>query len=234
MGVPTMSGDGAEMDFWRIPLRPVGGLDVRSDPEGLQGLQVWPASGALLEWLKTEDAPSLVGQTILELGSGCGELAMELVLSFGATRVIATDGDKDALANLGANLARNRLGGSVKPCLWDWQLDPAPEVDLSGVATIIGTDVVYVGTGAEDLARSLAGLLPGRTAWLMLCDRPRGGEQFLLHHEDGTRSPLERFEGACVANGLAVSRICTTASRAGLAGPLVLFRLTSVAAPAAA
>lgn len=188
------------------------------------GTEVWPSSRVMLSWLTSSpNAPVLKGTTILELGSGCGALAMGLVNYAGVSRVFASEGDPDVYDNLCDNIVFNQMCSSVVPCIWDWEdsLTPPPEVDLDKVDLFIASDVVYLGTGECRLSHALAGLCrPGikganvKKAWLLLADRPQGGEQFLP-------SPLldEGIDSACGPDGQllsAVGRFLSACSRRGL------------------
>lgn len=193
------------------------------------GTVVWPAGRVMLSWMTTSsDAPKLDGTTILELGAGCGALAMGLIAQAGVRQIYTSEGEPEVLENLRANVAFNEMGAAVVPCLWDWEdsLAPPAEVDLDAVDLVIGSDIVYLGTGECRLSHALAGLcrptsLGGRglKAWLLLADRPQGGEQFLpafeldegvdpQFDEEGQRlSAVGRFLKACARRGLSVQEL---------------------------
>jgi len=199
---------------------------IRELSGGSIGTEVWPASRVMLSWMMSAPAaPQLKGATFLELGSGCGALAMGLITWAGVRKIFASEGELDVLANLCANVTFNGMDSRVLPCMWDWEKSLAPpvEVDFDAVDTIIASDVVYLGSGEVPLSHALEGLcrprrmgMGGRKAWMLLADRPQGGEQFMPpsvldegvdpdHDEDGTRlSAVGRFLHACARRGLHV------------------------------
>jgi len=204
-------------------------VKVRELQDGAIGTQVFPASRVLLSWLTSASAaPLLRGKTILELGSGCGALALGLVAYGGASRIFASEGEPDVYENLCANVAFNNVSSSVVPCIWDWETmsTPPPEVDLDSVDMIIASDVVYLGSAECELSHALAGLCrpsvagaAGKKAWLLLADRPTGGEQFLpaamldegvdpsCDLEGQKLSAVGRFLHACARRELRVDEI---------------------------
>ena len=84
------------------------------------GAGVWEC-GELLS-AKLANEPSLCkGKTVLELGAGCGLVAMTAALC-GATRVVASDGDEGSCAHLEDILAANGLRDAVtvpSPLRWE-------------------------------------------------------------------------------------------------------------------
>lgn len=191
------------------------------------GTEIWPCSRVLLSWMTSSpDAPSLKGLTLLELGAGCGALAMGLVAYAGVGKVYATE-IPDVIEHLRENVALNKQESTVGACLWDWEETQAcpAEVDIDAVDMVVAADVVYVGTAECQLSHALAGVLQptsegarARQAWLLLADRPRGGERFLPKQpldegvdpdldEDGQPDRLTavgRFLAACKRRGLSV------------------------------
>ena len=82
---------------------------VRETNDGTQGLAVYPANGALMKWLTTnEAAPDFKGATILDLGCGCGALGFGM-LQAGASKVISCDAEEDVLENMMFNATANEL-----------------------------------------------------------------------------------------------------------------------------
>lgn len=186
-------------------------IHIREDPDGELGMQVFPCSRVLLRWLTLDTrAPPISGSRILELGAGTGALAMGLVAARdGAAFVYATEGDCAILANLEHNVHSNGLQDRIQPLRWDWEESQrAPDcVDIAGLDFIVAADVVYVGTAENELAGALASLCSsigrkGRSleAFLLLADRPPGGQEFLPSAQQdflaGTTA-VERFLVAC-------------------------------------
>jgi len=150
------------------------------------GVRVWPTCGALAEYLREtglgSDGPlapeggdaaidSWRGTCVLELGSGCGALAV-LLARWGCGRVVATDASLKALELAGANTRRHApaesAAGGVEVRRLDWRdLDGcrALREELGPFQAVVASDVVLaalpVGAmwrrpGAEALAKGAA------------------------------------------------------------------------------
>ena len=154
-------------------------LDIADDKNshGATGSKVWEASGVFASILQERAAlreQPQNRQTILELGSGTGYLAMLLAAADRGTRVIATD-MPERMRSLGFNLSRNELRHAVRCVPWDWSDAESPALDWAGITSCIAAEVVYYdesGGQQASLARTLATVVarcrPGLEVWLML------------------------------------------------------------------
>eukprot|EP00928_Gymnodinium_smaydae_P026515 TRINITY_DN20796_c0_g3_i1.p1 TRINITY_DN20796_c0_g3~~TRINITY_DN20796_c0_g3_i1.p1 ORF type:complete len:364 (+),score=103.52 TRINITY_DN20796_c0_g3_i1:92-1183(+) len=204
----------------------VTGLVVQEDACGPDGCQIFPCCLVLLRWLldggsANAVAPRIAGATILELGAGTGALALALAAaSTGpAARVYASEGYEEIFTLLRQNIRSNDLEDKVLPVHWDWEAsqEVPDEIDLAGVDFVVAADVVYVGTGERQLARSLGKICRGKAglaAYLMLADRPPGGLEFLPREEldeedigDVSTTAVERFLRACARECLNAERM---------------------------
>ena len=106
------------------------------------GAGVWECGELLSAKLAAE--PGLCkGKTVLELGAGCGLVAMTAALC-GATRVVASDGDEGSCAHLADILAANGLRETVTvppPLRWEAARPRAPKLGVFDV--VLGADVTY-------------------------------------------------------------------------------------------
>ena len=113
------------------------------------GLTHWRASSLLCSFLSHR--PHLVRSlTVLELGAGLG-LCSVYARRLGARRVVATDGDTDALENLRGNVGRNGhvQGDDDVQCMQlRWGVNLAGfKAALGGVGlvqVVVGADIIYV------------------------------------------------------------------------------------------
>lgn len=208
------------------------GVVVWEDGDGPDGAQIFPCGRVLLDWLLHDGAaPALQHAHVLELGAGTGALAMGLAATGGGPEVVyAADGQEEVLENLQYNIAANALGGRVRPVLWDWEerQELPEEISASGLDFVVAADVVYLGTGEVELAATVASLCRTRgrngellSAFLLLADRPPGGQEFLpagvirrdpmddpdTEDQSLRMSAVERFLAACRRRRLEVERL---------------------------
>jgi predicted nicotinamide N-methyase len=119
------------------------------------GAGVWECGELLSAKLAAE--PGLCkGKTVLELGAGCGLVAMTAALC-GATRVVASDGDEGSCAHLADILAANNLREKVTvPPPLRWEAASAESARALGVFDVVlGADVTYNPANADALANAL-------------------------------------------------------------------------------
>ena len=90
-------------------------LEMRTSVQGgATSGTIWSAGRFFADYWEEEHLPSLAQkQTVLELGSGTGYLAMRLAAASKRTHVIATD-VPTAMRNLKFNVNRNKLGHAVR------------------------------------------------------------------------------------------------------------------------
>ena len=119
------------------------------------GAGVWECGELLSAKLAAE--PGLCrGKTVLELGAGCGLVAMTAALC-GATRVVASDGDEGSCAHLEDILKANNLRDAVTvPPPLRWEAASAASARALGVFDVVlGADVTYNPANADALANAL-------------------------------------------------------------------------------
>jgi len=173
---------------------------------------------------------SLPGSTLLELGGGTGFLAMGLASresGVGVSTIYVTEGETEVYDNLCFNVQENGCQSFVRPVFWDWEemRDVPPDIPVGDVDLVIGSDLVYVGSGEKELATAIGALLRhekakvGLCALIMLTIRPPGGEQFLplCRRPDSNTRAVDRFTDACALESLKVTEI-QLASEKVLAG----------------
>lgn len=132
---------------------------------GTCGSSTWCASTALTTWLCEDPArlrEYVVGQSILEVGSGIGFTGISLV-ALGARRLLLTDLSTQ-LPLMRVNLDTNRAildGRWVGSCAFEWGARP-PRIFKPGL--VVACDVIYDEESVAQLAKSFAVLLQGRTS----------------------------------------------------------------------
>lgn len=151
--------DGDELRVWEDPRGTLGGGN---------GTTVWDSALAFSTAVLSDDDESLLATTdwrglrVLELGSGCGLVA--LALACRGARVVATE-RAIALPLLAKNIAANadlvgRRGGIVETAALDWTAPDATVLDR-GYDAVVGADLCFAANaaGAAALAGIMAGLL---------------------------------------------------------------------------
>lgn len=100
---------------WReVPEEAIDAVKILLDPGLAFGTGNHPTTALCLEWLDGED---LVGKTVLDYGCGSGILAIAAA-KLGASAIVATDIDPQALEATQENARRNELpAGSIFTCL---------------------------------------------------------------------------------------------------------------------
>ena len=87
-------------------------IEMKADTSGSTGATTWSASYVFAEVLRAQSSAESK-QSILELGSGAGYLAMQLARMQRGTRVIATD-VPERMRLLKYNVNRNQLRHAVR------------------------------------------------------------------------------------------------------------------------
>lgn len=134
-----------------------GDTDVQYVVDDMLGLEIWPASRLLCEYLV--DQREMVRQCvqILELGAGLG-LPSLLAAKLGAPNVLATDYEPLVLDCFRKSVAANRLETPCSSSLLNWYEEvPFPlchQFDL-----VLGTDILYLTRQVMPLATTLPDVL---------------------------------------------------------------------------
>lgn len=127
---------------------------------GRTGVAVWNSCLLLTRLLDalTKQSPSwLEGKTVVELGCGAG-LASVSCAKFGASRVLATDGNANVVGLTKKNIARNQVDDRVEAMSLQWGFLQA--VDYSDLADVmIGSDLTYNSGSWKVLAETLSTVL---------------------------------------------------------------------------
>lgn len=117
---------------------------------GTTGFRTWEAALFLATYLTSGKSIDLVfGKSVIELGAGTGFLSILCTKHLGARYVLATDGSREVVTDLKANLDLNKLneGESIQTAVlqWGYALVNGP-ADCRGVNRaydlVIGADVV--------------------------------------------------------------------------------------------
>ena len=186
----VMVGEGA-------PPAVVRAIDrVHMHTDARTGLQIWDGGLGLSRLLLRADFSNQFSNdaqetwTAVELGAGCSPLPALALARAGASRVVATDGNPEALAWLRANVAANvEAWGSgdriaVQQLAWG---DEAAAAALregtsegAGFDAVVAADVLYVREAIPALFRTAAALLkPGGggkgKGGFVICYTPRRG-----------------------------------------------------------
>lgn len=156
----TCKGDECVMEkrrtFERAGRTLVVDQEFRTAKQRSTGAGVWECGELLSAKLAAE--PGLCkGKTVLELGAGCGLVAMTAALC-GAKRVIASDGDEGSCAHLKEILTTNRLQDAITvPPPLRWEASTAQSAKTMGAPfeVLLGADVTYNPANAEALINAL-------------------------------------------------------------------------------
>ena len=175
-------------------------IEIRSEASGATGGKVWHAAGVLADVLKERTTAGAAPQTILELGSGTGYLAMRLAAAgVRGTRVIATD-VPERMRSIGFNVSRNGLRHAIRCVPWDWSDHEPPALDWQSITQCVASEVIYYdetccGAVEAALANALATVL----------ERCCAGVEVLLMLR--VRVMQEAQEGEAAGGGGAPSRM---------------------------
>jgi len=174
------------------------------------GMVVWPASHVMLHGI----LPGVgKGAVVLEMGSGCGLVAVGLAKLCDECHVIASDRCDASLENCRFNVELNSVADKVSVTKWDIA-SGSPPCDMKAVTHLIAADVVYHGAGGEVLVEELHRLLgenPHLHVWIVLVDRFSGGAFAAVSGVAGTPNvtvtarvdpQIVTFERAAAAAGL--------------------------------
>jgi predicted nicotinamide N-methyase len=131
----------------------------------------WPSGLALAQALASRE---LAGRRVLELGCGLG--LPSVVAAHGGARVVATDGEPDAVVFAAHNLALNGVEGEVAQV--DWRERDA----FAGGGPwdlVVAADVLYTRQNVEALLRLLPALLDPGSEAIVADPKRAGGRDFL-------------------------------------------------------
>lgn len=160
------------------------------------GGALWDSSFALLECLGEDPAgSSLLGRTVLELGSGVGAVALGAV-ALGAARVLASDCDAVVLTLLRANVAHEPRV-HVVPLRWGSDV-VAPVHDV-----LLAADVLYDAAQHDALVACVRALDPPRLV-LSYRKRERDAEAAALRRLDALMEPVRRWRARDAVDGVYV------------------------------
>ena len=117
---------------------------------GTTGFRTWEAALFLGAYLISEaGSRHVTGQRVIELGAGTGFLSILCAKHLNARYVLTTDGSREVVAELKANLELNRLeeGELIKSAVLEWGHNLIGGLaDCSGAGSpydlVIGADVV--------------------------------------------------------------------------------------------
>eukprot|EP00928_Gymnodinium_smaydae_P091079 TRINITY_DN74783_c0_g1_i1.p1 TRINITY_DN74783_c0_g1~~TRINITY_DN74783_c0_g1_i1.p1 ORF type:complete len:214 (-),score=21.02 TRINITY_DN74783_c0_g1_i1:287-928(-) len=168
-----------------------GGHDyqIRELRSGCIGVHLYDSAPRLLEELKGL-RDSWQDVEVLELGTGCGAIAIGLA-KLGA-KVYATDFDRGALKNLRFNIHSNGVASRVKVVRWDWHEGlPLDDVPLSNVSYCVGSDLVYGSYMVPGLSKAVLDLRKLN---------PNLTFRFCLQEREGL--PVRELVDACRTSGL--------------------------------
>ena len=150
---PNDSSDG---DVFHLEFEQDGG----AVGAGSTGLAVWNGSVVLqrlLEYLTQSDSSLFQAKTVVELGCGVGVGSLTCA-ALGAPRVLATDGNPEALLLAQRNVNRNHLGSTVTTQQLSWGWLYAQELaEMADV--VIGSDLTYSPGSWRALAETMNVLL---------------------------------------------------------------------------
>lgn len=130
------------------------GLNAAFMP-GMTAYKVWPCSQQLGEWLHCNDAPSLGGCNVIELGAGCGLSGFAARLA-GASNVCLSDLEEN-LPRLRELVALNKAS-AVSVHALDWTAALPPALASTRWDVILAADCVFWPALFEPLLQSIAAL----------------------------------------------------------------------------
>lgn len=123
-------------------------------------VEIWPAAILLAQWI-LESAPSLAGQTCLELGCGLGLCACAATAC--SARTVGVDYEPEAVRYAHANARLNNLPSQLF-ALMDWR---SPGFKKRAFSYILGADIVYEKRFFDPLLSLFdTALAPGGRIWL--------------------------------------------------------------------
>ena len=180
------------------------------------GTTAWDASFVLAKWLERNLFTSLVGKTVVELGSGIAGLPGMACSLLGAAQVVLTDIDGPVLALLRKNVERNvsvaqiSMNGSALNCAmkrapevlelrWGVGEDIASCADrVSSIDYILCADCVYNENAVGILLETIVQLLERRgkrTTKVLVCNEYRSEtvhQTFLTSFAEAGFGPLKK------------------------------------------
>ncbi|HSH57337.1 MAG TPA: 50S ribosomal protein L11 methyltransferase [Halomonas sp.] len=179
---------------WHTPPEP-GAVNLHLDPGLAFGTGTHPTTALCLAWLDAlAICEALEGQTVLDIGTGSGILAIA-ALKLGARRAVGTDIDPQALTASRDNAERNGVQEQALQLCYPEQLDDAETFPVV-VANILAGPLVEMapmiaGHVAPGGRLALSGILEGQAEQVLQAYR----EQGLLMDEPVTREGWVRLTG---------------------------------------
>ena len=126
---------------------------------GTTGFRTWEAALFLGAYLVSEAGSGyVIGQRMIELGAGTGFLSILCAKHLNAQRVLTTDGSREVVAELKANLELNNLeeGDLIKSAVLEWG-----HTLIGSSADCRGAEPPYdLVIGADVVGKSLLSLIP--------------------------------------------------------------------------
>ena len=168
------------------------------------GIMVWPATHVLCQYVcgSPPQQPLLLGESVLELGCGCGLVGITAALSLPCRPLwVSTDKEDQVLRMCRENYNLNGLHADNDDRLWIRKLQWGSRKDILAIQqellnhtnkatfdAIVGADIVYpdtCGVALQDLFATVRALLThDGIFYLSFCAR------------DGYRTPLKLLEAA--------------------------------------
>ncbi|MDT0499359.1 MULTISPECIES: 50S ribosomal protein L11 methyltransferase [unclassified Halomonas] len=179
---------------WHTPPEP-GAVNLHLDPGLAFGTGTHPTTALCLAWLDAlAICEALEGQTVLDIGTGSGILAIA-ALKLGARQAVATDIDPQALTASRDNAERNGVQEQALHLCYPEQLDDAETFPVV-VANILAGPLVEMapmiaGHVAPGGRLALSGILEGQAEQVLQAYR----EQDLRMDEPVTREGWVRLTG---------------------------------------
>ncbi|MBF7053378.1 50S ribosomal protein L11 methyltransferase [Halomonas sp. KAO] len=179
---------------WHTPPEP-GAVNLHLDPGLAFGTGTHPTTALCLAWLDAlAICEALEGQTVLDIGTGSGILAIA-ALKLGARQAVATDIDPQALTASRDNAERNGVQEQALHLCYPEQLDDAETFPVV-VANILAGPLVEMapmiaGHVAPGGRLALSGILEGQAEQVLQAYR----EQGLRMDEPVTREGWVRLTG---------------------------------------
>jgi predicted nicotinamide N-methyase len=178
------------------------GSNLCSPKNDFTGIMVWPATHLMCQYICSSP---VLGESILELGCGCGVLGVTAALSHPLGMWVSTDMDQHSLNMCRENYKLNACKGIVRKLQWASQQDIrqlqqelSHETSKTEFDAIVGADIIYpstCGQGLRDLFETVKILLSQEgTLYLSFCTR------------DGHRTPRHLIEAASNA-GFCISSL---------------------------
>lgn len=176
-----------------LPFLP-GGPRICKIQQGRQaenvGQLLWRSGVALANWIgkkASEDTGLFAGKSVLELGCGCAPLASIVAAEWGATQVVASDGDAEVIELSRENVQKNTL--TLSKSIVCEQLEWGHSEGMKNLAKrytskgtfdiILAADVIYRAGAHNSLIRTLTEMSSAATVFYLAFQKR-------LHDFEGT------------------------------------------------